>query len=68
VEGYQHKRVYNSPPPLPCNVSMLGPPRAELRMQLLAREQYFLDKIKPESNINLKAGSNLGMSYSPEGR
>jgi group I intron endonuclease len=40
------------------------PPKAELRLQLLAREQYFLDKIKPEYNINLKAGSNLGRSYS----
>jgi group I intron endonuclease len=43
-------------------------PRAELRMLLLAREQYFLDKIKPEYNINLKAGSNLGRSYSEEVR
>jgi group I intron endonuclease len=43
-------------------------PKAELRMQLLAREQYFLDKIKPEYNINLKAGSNLGRSYSEEVR
>jgi len=42
--------------------------RAELRMLLLAREQYFLDKIKPEYNINLKAGSNLGRSYSEEVR
>lgn len=37
-------------------------------MQLLARELYFLDKIKPEYNINLKAGSNLGISYSEEVR
>jgi group I intron endonuclease len=44
------------------------PPKAELRLQLLAREQYFLDKIKPEYNINLKAGSNLGRSYSEEVR
>jgi len=43
-------------------------PRAELRMLLLAREQYFLDKIKPEYNINFKAGSNLGRSYSEEVR
>jgi group I intron endonuclease len=44
------------------------PKKAEIRMQLLAREQYFLDKIKPEYNINLKAGSNLGRSYSEEVR
>jgi len=37
-------------------------------MLLLAREQYFLDKIKPEYNINFKAGSNLGRSYSEEVR
>jgi len=43
-------------------------PKAEIRMQLLAREQYFLDKIKPEYNINIKAGSNLGRSYSEEVR
>ena len=43
-------------------------PRAELRMLLLAREQYFLEKIKPEYNINFKAGSNLGRSYSEEVR
>ena len=43
-------------------------PRAEIRMQLLTREQYFLDKIKPEYNINIKAGSNLGRSYSEEVR
>jgi len=43
-------------------------PMAELRMLLLAREQYFLDKIKPEYNINFKAGSNLGRSYSEEVR
>jgi group I intron endonuclease len=43
-------------------------PRAEVRMLLLAREQYFLDKIKPEYNINFKAGSNLGRSYSEEVR
>jgi len=43
-------------------------PRAELRMLLLAREQYFLDKIKPEYNINFKAGSNLGRSYSEKVR
>lgn len=42
--------------------------RAELRMLLLAREQYFLDKIKPEYNINFKAGSNLGRYYSEEVR
>jgi GIY-YIG catalytic domain/NUMOD1 domain/NUMOD3 motif len=42
--------------------------KAEIKMQLLAREQYFLDKIKPEYNINLKAGSNLGRSYSEEVR
>ena len=40
--------------------------KSERRIQLLAREQYFLDEIKPEYNINLKAGSNLGRIYSAE--
>ena len=60
------------PPFLPLLPTMQGcevrAPRAELRMLLLEREQYFLDKIKPEYNINLKAGSNLGRSYSEEVR
>jgi group I intron endonuclease len=60
------------PPFLPLLPTLQGcevrGPRAELRMLLLAREQYFLDKIKPEYNINLKAGSNLGRSYSEEVR
>jgi len=60
------------PPFLPLIPTLQGcevrAPRAELRMLLLAREQYFLDKIKPEYNINFKAGSNLGRSYSEEVR
>jgi len=60
------------PPFLPLLPTLQGcevrAPRAELRMLLLEREQYFLDKIKPEYNINLKAGSNLGRSYSEEVR
>jgi group I intron endonuclease len=60
------------PPFLPLLPTLHGcevrAPRAELRMLLLAREQYFLDKIKPEYNINFKAGSNLGRSYSEEVR
>lgn len=60
------------PPFLPLITTLQGcevrAPRAELRMLLLAREQYFLDKIKPEYNINFKAGSNLGRSYSEEVR
>ncbi len=36
--------------------------------EILIREQYYLDEIKPEYNINLKAGSNLGRTYSEEVR
>ena len=42
--------------------------KSERRTLLLEREQYFLDEIKPEYNINLKAGSNLGRTYSEEVR
>ena len=40
-------------------------PKSERRRLLLEREQYYLDQIKPEYNINLKAGSNLGRTFSP---
>ena len=33
--------------------------KTERRKLLLEREQYYMDEIKPEYNINLKAGSNL---------
>lgn len=42
--------------------------KSERRTLLLEREQYFLDEIKPEYNINLKAGSNLGRTFSEEVR
>ena len=35
---------------------------------ILAREQYYLDLIKPEYNINKFAGSNQGRVYSEEVR
>ena len=35
---------------------------------ILAREQYYLDLIKPEYNLNKFAGSNLGRIYSEEVR
>ena len=40
--------------------------KSERRILLLEREQYYLDEIKPEYNINLKAGSNLGRTFSEE--
>jgi len=42
--------------------------KLERRNLLLEREQYYMDEIKPEYNINLKAGSNLGRSFSEEVR
>lgn len=42
--------------------------KSERRIQLLKREQYFLDEIKPEYNINLQAGSNLGRIFSEKVR
>jgi len=35
--------------------------KLERRNLLLEREQYYMDEIKPEYNINLKAVSNLGI-------
>ena len=42
--------------------------KSERRKLLLEREQFFFDEIKPEYNINLKAGSNLGRTFSDEVR
>ena len=42
--------------------------KSERRKLLLEREQYYMDEIKPEYNINLKAGSNLGRKFSEEVR
>jgi hypothetical protein len=42
--------------------------KSERRNLLLEKEQYYLDEIKPEYNINLKAGSNLGRIFSEEVR
>ena len=42
--------------------------KTERRNLLLEREQYYMDEIKPEYNINLKAGSNLGRKFSEEVR
>lgn len=39
--------------------------KSERRTLLLEREQYYIDEIKPEYNINLKAGSNFGRVFSP---
>src|SRR2546428_643607 len=33
---------------------------------LLTREQYYIDTLNPEYNIARTAGSNLGMTYTPE--
>lgn len=38
--------------------------QSEKKMTILAKEQYFINLIKPEYNINLTAGSNLGRIYS----
>lgn len=42
--------------------------KSDRRSIILAREQYFLDLIKPEYNINKLAGSNQGRIYSEEVR
>ena len=42
--------------------------KSERRTLLLEREQYYMDEIKPEYNINLKAGSNLGRTFPKEVR
>ena len=42
--------------------------KSERRTLLLEREQYYMDEIKPEYNINLKAGSNFGRVFSEEVR
>lgn len=42
--------------------------KAELKNNILAKEQYFIDLIKPEYNINKISGSNLGRIYSEEVR
>jgi group I intron endonuclease len=38
----------------------------EKRATILQREQHYLDIIKPEYNLNLKAGSSLGRKFSEE--
>lgn len=43
-------------------------PKSERRLMLLEREQYYMDKFKPEYNLNLNAGSNLGRKFSFETR
>jgi group I intron endonuclease len=42
--------------------------KSERRELLLEREQYYMNEIKPEYNINLQAGSNLGRTFSEEVR
>lgn len=38
------------------------------KLKILSREQFYLDLLNPEYNINLIAGSNLGRVYSDEVR
>lgn len=38
------------------------------REQLVIREQYWMDKLNPELNMNAKAGSRLGTRHSPEAK
>lgn len=40
--------------------------KTKIKKTILAKEQYFINLIKPEYNINLIAGSNLGRIYSEE--
>jgi hypothetical protein len=40
--------------------------KSERKSIILSKEQYFIDLIKPEYNINLTAGSNFGRVYSEE--
>jgi group I intron endonuclease len=40
--------------------------KSERKNIILSKEQYFIDLIKPEYNINLTAGSNFGRIYSEE--
>jgi len=40
--------------------------KSERKSIILSKEQYFIDFIKPEYNINLTAGSNFGRVYSEE--
>lgn len=42
--------------------------KSEKRVELLKLEQQYIDEFKPEYNINLKAGSNLGRHFSEEVR
>jgi group I intron endonuclease len=42
--------------------------KSERRNLLLNKEQYFINEIKPEYNLNQKAGNNLGRIYSEEVR
>lgn len=42
--------------------------KSERKNIILAKEQHFLDLLKPEYNINKFAGSNLGRTYSEEVR
>ena len=41
--------------------------KSERKSIILTKEQYFLDLIKPDYNINKTAGSNFGRIYSPMG-
>jgi group I intron endonuclease len=40
--------------------------KSERKSIILSKEQYFIDLIKPEYNINLRAGSKFGRVYSEE--
>ena len=42
--------------------------KSERRNLLLNKEQYYINEIKPEYNINQEAGNNLGRVYSEEVR
>lgn len=42
--------------------------KSERRNLLLNKEQYFINEIKPEYNINQEAGNNLGRIYDQEVR
>lgn len=36
------------------------------KSEIISREQYYIDQLKPEYNILLTAGSSLGFKHSPE--
>jgi group I intron endonuclease len=47
-------------------IEILGPKDSIVKVNLLKREQYYIDLYKPVLNINIKAGSTLGFKHTDE--